>query len=104
MNDTATATPSATATFTDKGCLSSTNTARSTPYEHCLLTRPPGDIIMACWALETLATFSENLGAPISKKQAKEWLKNATCPPEGWGRTSREDWIEFRLDGIGELI
>ena len=69
-----------------------------------MLDRSPGDLIIACWALQTMAQFAENLGSPISKKQAKEWLDFASDPCEGWGRDTREGWINFRLDGIGELI
>jgi hypothetical protein len=105
MSNTTTATTSATAAFTDHGIDAAANTAKLGPNgNHFMLNREPGDLVIACWALEKMAQFAENLGSPISKKQAKEWLNFASDPCEGWGRDNREGWTNFRLDGIGELI
>ena len=77
------------------------NDTTTTP--HFMLTLTPGELILSHLALQTLARKAKEMGHPISKKEAREWLARAADDGENWGRDNREDWTEWALDYIDEL-
>ena len=79
------------------------DTTTSTPSVHFMLGLTPGELIISHLALQTLARKAKEMGHPISRAQAHEWLSRATDTGD-WGRDNRQDWTEWALDYISELM
>jgi TPR repeat protein len=80
--------------------MSNTTTTTSA---HFMLTAKPGDLFVACYALQSMSSHAYIMGRPISKAQAREWLSSAT-DTLGWWKKDREQWIETKLEGTDCLI
>lgn len=63
---------------------------------HLLKGLKPGNIVVACFALESAAKLARLHGYPITRQEAEQWLADATeiCDPA---------WVVWRLDGIADL-
>lgn len=59
----------------------------------------PGDIIIACYAIEAMSRLGKLHGHPISREEAEKWLKAATP-----NSRCNADWLQWRLDGIEDLV
>lgn len=64
-----------------------------------VLLKPPGNLIIAGFALESIALLAAREGHPITRRTAEDWLRKADADP-----ACIANWIKWRLDNISDLV
>lgn len=68
------------------------------PSMYLLEGHPPGDVVVATFALEAAARLTRLHGHRIRREDAEKWLSKATSSPQ-----CDPEWVAWRLDGMTDL-